>query len=229
MSAIRHRILVVDDDVQIRRALRNAIAARGYDVTLAASGEEALDLAASEPPDMVILDMSLPGVDGIEVCRELRSWTRVPILILSVRDRSDDKVAALDIGADDYLTKPFDTAELLARIRSHLRRAGATQTGESVIEAGGLRIDLAHHQVFRGDEEIRLTRTEFALLAGLARNRGRVMTSGMLLAQVWGPEYQGDVQTLRVHIGNMRRKIEPDPQRPTLVLTEHGVGYRFNA
>jgi two-component system KDP operon response regulator KdpE len=222
--------MVVDDDVQIRRALRHALAARGYDVVLAATGEEALDLAASSSPDMVVLDLNLPGMTGMDVCRELRSWSQVPILVLSVQDRPNDKVTALDLGADDYLTKPFDTAELLARIRSHLRRSAQTpQQVEAIMTFGALKIDVARHQVFRDEQEIRLTKTEFALLQYLAQNAGRVVTYSLLLSKVWGSEYEADTQTLRVHIGNLRRKIEADANRPTFILTEPGVGYRFTA
>ncbi|MHB2017408.1 MAG: response regulator transcription factor [Candidatus Xenobia bacterium] len=220
------RILVVDDDVQIRRALMGALAARNYDVVLAGTGEEALALAPLDPPDMIILDLSLPGRSGLEVCQELRRWTQAPILVLSVKDRPNDKVEALDLGADDYLTKPFNTAELLARIRSHLRRAQNLPCPEPVIEVDGLTIDLARYQVFRNGEEVKLTRTEFALLQYLAQHAGRVVTYNLLLQQVWGQD-GGDTQTLRVHIGHLRRKIEVDADRPRLIVTEPGVGYRF--
>lgn len=220
-------ILVVDDDVQIRRALRHALAARGYDVDLAASGEEALERAAVDPPQMMILDLSLPGISGIEVCRALRTWTALPILVLSVKDRPQDKVMALDTGADDYLTKPFDTSELLARIRSHLRRADQLRVQEPVFEGDGLRIDFARRQVTRDEQEIRLTKTEFALLQYLVQNAGRVVTHNVLLDRVWGPDHLGDTQVLRVHVGNMRRKIEPEPERSRFIVTEPGVGYRF--
>lgn len=220
-------ILVVDDDVQILRALRHALAARGYDVILASNGREALELAAVHIPRMVILDLALPDMSGLDVCRELRNWLTVPILVLSVRDRPNDKVAALDIGADDYLTKPFDTSELLARIRSHLRRAEQLPVAEPVYNFDGLRVDVAGRVVMRGAEEIHLTRTEFAVLQYLLQNAGRVVTHGVLLQHVWGPAYETDTQTLRVHVGNLRRKIEPDPDRPRFILTEPGVGYRL--
>lgn len=221
------RLLVVDDDIRIRRALQRAIAARGYDVALAATGEEALALASEAPPDMVILDMALPGISGLDVCRELRTWTQIPILVLSVHDGSDDKVAALDEGADDYLTKPFDTPELLARIRSHLRRSTQTAPAPPVVQAGELTIDFAGRTVLRNGEEIRLTPKEFALLQYLVQNAGRVVTHGLLLSRVWGSDYEGDVQTLRVHVANLRRKVERDPDSPTLITTEPGVGYRL--
>ncbi|MBI3925226.1 MAG: response regulator transcription factor [Armatimonadetes bacterium] len=222
------RILVVDDEMQMRRALRHALAARGYEVMLAATGEEGLDLAASLPPDLVILDLALPGLEGLEVCRELRTFTQVPIVVLSVREGSADKVAALDLGADDYLTKPFDTAELLARIRSHLRRATLAQPTGPTICAGALCLDLERHQAWLDGEEVHLTRTEFALLGYLVGHAGRVVTHGLLLDRVWGGEHGADVSTLRVHMANLRRKIEPDPDRPTLITTEPGVGYRFS-
>jgi len=222
-------ILVVDDDVQILRALKHALVARGYEVLVASTGQEALELAAVQLPRMIILDLSLPDMSGLDVCRELRTWLQVPILVLSVKDRPADKVAALDIGADDYLTKPFDTSELLARIRSHLRRAEQLPVAEPVYDLENLKVDIARRQVFRNGEEIHLTRTEFALLQYLLQNAGRVVTYGILLQHVWGPDYETDTQTLRVHIGNLRRKIEPDPDRPRFILTEPGVGYRFRA
>lgn len=228
MNKQSEKILVVDDDIQIRRALRNALSARGYDVMLASNGEEALDMAASETPDMVILDMSMPGISGIEVCKELRTWTHIPILILSVKDKEADKIAALDLGADDYLTKPFNTGELLARIRAHIRRTKQIQPVDPVFEKNGLKVDLARHLVFKDGEELKLTKTEFSLLQYLIQNSGRVVTYSLLLSQVWGPEYECDTQTLRVHIGNLRKKIEEDPNRPHFILTEPGVGYRFN-
>lgn len=225
------RILVVDDDVQIRRALFHALSARDYAVDLAASGEEALERAALNTPDMVVLDLAMPGMDGLETCKELRRWSMVPVLVLSVRDGDADKVAALDIGADDYLTKPFNTGELLARIRAHLRRAkqAPPDSESAVYEMDALKVDIPRHQVFLNEEEVKLTKTEFSLLHYLIQNAGRVMTYGMLLMQVWGSDYEGDTQTLRVHVGNLRRKIEPDPGRPHFILTEPGVGYRFRS
>ena len=225
------RILIVDDDVQIRRALFHALTARKYTVDLAASGEEALEHAALNAPDMVILDLAMPGMGGIETCKELRRWSNVPVLVLSVRDADADKIAALDIGADDYLTKPFNTGELLARIRAHLRRAKQipTDSESAVYESDSLKVDIPRHQVYLRDEEVKLTKTEFSLLQYLMQNAGRVMTYGMLLMQVWGSDYEGDTQTLRVHVGNLRRKIEPDQGRPHFILTEPGVGYRFRS
>jgi two-component system KDP operon response regulator KdpE len=223
----QQKILVVDDDVQIRRALRNALSARGYEVVLAAGKEEALEAAAVELPRMVILDLGLPDGSGIDVCKELRTWSKMPILVLSVYDRPQDKVAALDMGADDYLTKPFDTSELLARIRSHLRRADNAPAAEPIYEFDGLRVDLSRRQVTRDGEPVHLTRTEFALLQYLVQNAERVVTYSLLLEHVWGNTGSGDTQTLRVHVGNLRRKVERVPEQPRHIITEAGVGYRF--
>lgn len=222
-------ILVVDDEEQIRRALKSILTARKYDVVLAKDGDEAIDLAIDNPPDLVILDMAMPGLKGTEVCRELRNWYEGPILMLSVIGSDTEKAAALDIGADDYLTKPFSTTELLARIRALLRRSAARVTPPPVIRAGDLEIDIAKRTVKRSDEEIELTRMEFDILAYLAQNADRVVTSKMLLEKVWGPEYAEDAQTLRVHISHLRKKIEPRPSSPRYILTETGVGFRFAA
>lgn len=223
------RILVVDDEEQIRRALKSILTARKYDVELATNGDEAIDLAIDNPPDLVILDMAMPGMAGTEVCRELRNWYEGPILMLSVISSDADKVAALDIGADDYLTKPFSTTELLARIRALLRRSAARVTPPPVIQAGDLEIDIAKRTVKRSGEEIELTRMEFDILAYLAQNADCVVTSKMILEKVWGPEYAEDAQTLRVHISHLRKKIEPRPSSPRYILTETGVGFRFVA
>ena len=222
------KILVVDDEEQIRRALKSILSARKYDVELASSGEEALDLAIDHTPDMVILDLSMPGMDGIEVCRELRAWYTGPILVLSVRSGETDKIAALDTGADDYLTKPFSAGELLARVRAQLRRAASLVTPAPVITAGDLEIDIARRRVTRAGLEIELTRIEFDILAYLAQNAERVVTSRMILEKVWGPEYGEDTQTLRVHVSHLRKKIEPHPSVPRYILTEPGVGFRFS-
>lgn len=222
------RILVVDDDVQIRRALRSVLSSRGYEVILAQGGEDALDRAAEYPPDLVILDLAMPQVNGIEVCRKLREWSAAFIIMLTVYDREADKVAALDAGADDYLTKPFSTSELLARIRAHLRRISEAPKNPAVYEAGELKFDTARHQAFLKGKELKLTKTEYALLQYLMKHAGRVVTYKMLLIYVWGEEYQQDAYTLRVHIGNLRKKIENDPHRPRFILTEPGVGYRFS-
>ncbi len=221
------QVLVVDDEEQIRRALRSVLGARHYDVSLAATGEEALEMAVEHTPDLVVLDLTLPGISGLDVCRELRTWLAAPILVLSVRDSDEDKIAALDLGADDYLTKPFSTGELLARVRALLRRAAPGDTAVSEIVAGDLVIDLARRVVRVAGEEVRLTRTEFDILAMLARHSDRVVTSRMLLEQVWGPEYVSDTQTLRVHVSHLRHKIEPAGGVPRYVITEPGVGFRF--
>jgi len=221
------KILVVDDDVQIRRALRNAISARGYEVITASNGEEALDKASLELPDMIILDLAMPGLSGLEVCKEIRSWSDIPILILSVKEKEKDKIKALDLGADDYITKPFNTGELLARIRAHIRRAKQIKPLPSIIEEKGLKVDFAKHRVFLNEKEIKLTKTEFSLLKYLIQNAGRVITYNMLLEKVWGLEYSEDTQTLRVHIGNLRKKIEIDINRPQFIITEPSIGYRF--
>jgi len=221
------RVLVIDDEEQIRRALRSVLQARRYEPVLAASGEEGLELAADLPPDAVILDLMLPGIDGQEVCRRLREWYAGPILVLSVVEDDGAKIRALDIGADDYLTKPFSTGELLARMRALLRRASGTDLSPTKITRGDLEIDLPRRQVLRQGELVRLTRIEFDILALLAVNAGRVVTSRMLLETVWGPEYVRDMQTLRVHVSNLRHKIETPGDVPRYVITEPGVGFRF--
>ncbi len=223
------RVLVVDDEEQIRRALKSILTARKYDVVLASNGEEGISLAIELPPDLVILDMAMPGLTGIDVCRELRNWYEGPILMLSVISGDADKVAALDIGADDYLTKPFSTTELLARIRALLRRTAAVVSAPPVIHAGELEIDIAKRTVMRAGQEIELTRMEFDILAYLAQNADCVLTSKMILQKVWGPEYLEDAQTLRVHISHLRKKIEPRPSSPRYILTETGVGFRFTS
>lgn len=220
------KILAVDDESQIRRALKSILSARGYQVLLASGGEEALDMAAANLPDLIILDLTMPGMSGMEVCRELRAWYQGPVLILSVHGSDIEKVAALDLGADDYLTKPFSTAELLARIRALLRRAGMQET-PPVIQTGELIIDIARRQVTRAGEYITLTPTEFAILAHLAQNANCVVTSGMLLEKVWGADATEDTQSLRTHISHLRKKIEPVPAVPQYILTEPGVGFRF--
>jgi two-component system KDP operon response regulator KdpE len=220
-------ILVIDDEAQIRRALKSILTARQYQVRLATNGEEALDMAIAQPPDLIMLDLSMPGMSGLDVCRELRAWYAGPILILSVRGRESDKVAALDLGADDYLTKPFATNELLARIRALLRRSSGQATPPPIVEAGALTIDLAHRLVTRDGEPVALTPTEYDILAYLAQNANRVVTTSMLLAQVWGAEPGDDTQSLRAHISHLRKKIEPQPSAPRYLITEPGVGFRF--
>jgi len=220
------KILAVDDEPQIRRALKSMLTARGYQVLLAENGDEALELAASSLPDLIILDLAMPGISGMEVCRELRTWYKSPILILSVHGSDIDKVAALDLGADDYLTKPFSTPELLARVRALLQRAGM-QEPPPIIQAGDLTIDIAHHRVTRAGEYISLTPIEFAILAYLAQNANCVVTTGMLLEKIWGADASEDTQSLRSHISHLRQKIEPIPSVPQYILTEPGVGFRF--
>ncbi|HEY3284099.1 MAG TPA: response regulator transcription factor [Armatimonadota bacterium] len=220
-------ILVVDDDAQIRRAVHTILSARQYRTALAASGEEALDLAISEAPDLVVLDLGLPGIDGLEVCRQLRDWLPSPILVLSVRGTEHDKVQALDEGADDYLTKPFGAAELLARIRSLLRRSTGVPKPATSFVVGDLQVDTARRQVLRSGEEVHLTRTEFDILSYLIRNPGRVTTYTNLLEELRGPNYEVDRQTLRVHVANLRRKVEASSSSPHYILTEPGIGYRF--
>ena len=222
-------ILVIDDDMSIRRLLRSSLRERGYRVSVAASGEEGLDLAASDPAAVVVLDLGLPDMDGGEVCRQLRGWNNVPIIVLSARDQEMEKVRALDLGADDYLTKPFSTHELLARIRVALRHAELRQVSLAQIVVGDLRIDLARRQVTRGDEDVRLTPTEYELLIALATQSGRVLTHSWLLLHIWGPGYEENTQNLHVFISQLRRKLEPMPARPRYILTEPGIGYRFAA
>ncbi len=225
------RILVIDDEPQIRRALRAGLERNGYQVMLAASGEEGLDTASEHPPDLVILDLAMPGTDGFQVCKELRSWTAIPIIVLSVRDQEEDKIRALDLGADDYLTKPFGVGELLARMRAVLRRASAGEDGvdESVFESGDLHVDQAHREVTVAGNKVHLTPKEYDLLVCLIQFRNRVVTHRQLLSKVWGPEYAEDTHTLRVHIANLRTKIEKDPARPNFIHTETRIGYRFRA
>jgi len=222
------RVLVVDDEEQIRRAVGRALNTRDYVVDLAADGQEALRLAKDTGPDLVILDLNMPNQDGLSVCRQLRTWSQVPILILSVREDEADKVAALDLGADDYLTKPFGTDELMARVRALLRRAGAPGVGEGIrFETDGLAIDLDAHVVSREGEDVHLTKTEWALLQELSRHPGRLLTHRWLLERVWGAGYGDDVDVLRVFVSQLRRKIEAEPGRPRIIVTEPGIGYRW--
>ncbi len=221
-------ILVIDDEPQILRALRTILKAKGFEVATASRGEEGLAMAAAQPPDLVILDLGLPDIDGIEVCARLREWTQAPIIVLSVREGERDKVAALDRGADDYLTKPFGIEELLARVRVALRHAAQAQgTRRQVVRAGPVSIDLAQRRVTRGEEELKLTATEHKLLAYLASHAGRVLTHHAILSSVWGPEDADHVEYLRVYVRQLRKKIEQDPDHPQVILTEPGVGYRM--
>jgi two-component system KDP operon response regulator KdpE len=220
------RILVVDDEPQLRRALGTNLRARGYDVDLADTGEQALTIAARKHPDLVIVDLGLPGIHGVEVIRGLRGWSRVPIIVLSVRERESDKVAALDAGADDYVTKPFGMDELLARLRAALRRAAPTEE-EAVVETPDFVVDLTSKRVTRDGAEVRLTPTEWHLVEVLVRHPGKLVSQTQLLQEVWGPQYERETNYLRVFMAQIRRKLEPEPARPRYFLTEARMGYRF--
>ncbi len=224
-------MLVVEDEPPLQKFLRTALETNGYDVVEAANGTSALRHASNDRPDLVLLDLGLPDMDGLEVTRRLREWTRIPIVVVSARGQEGDKVAALDAGADDYVTKPFGVPELLARIRVALRHAAATQgsPGESAISLGDLNIDLANRRITRSGEEVHLTPNEFRLLAVLVKNPGRVLTHRQLLHEVWGPGSGNESHYLRVYVNQLRQKLEPEPVRPTLILTETGVGYRFRS
>ncbi len=222
------QILVIDDEQQILRALRTILSQQNYEVTAASRGEEGLALATAMQPDMIILDLGLPDMSGVDVCQRLREWTDLPVIILSAHDSQAEKVAALDAGADDYLTKPFGVDELLARVRVALRhKAKAHGIKASVVTVGRLSIDLANHLVTRDGELVKLTATEFKLLAYLAGNSGRVLTHQSILNHVWGYAEGGAMEYLRVYIRQLRQKIEEDPRNPQLIITESGVGYRF--
>jgi two-component system KDP operon response regulator KdpE len=221
-------ILVIDDEPQILRALRTILSEKGFKVSVANRGEEGLALAAAGLPDLIILDLGLPDMDGLEVCARLREWTSTPIIILSVRESEREKVAALDKGADDYLTKPFGIEELLARVRVALRHAIPRRDDQaSTVIAGPLVIELSQHTVTRDGEPVKLTATEFNLLAYLASNRGRVLTHKSILTHVWGPADADHTEYLRVYVRQLRKKLEPDPDRPQHIVTEPGIGYRF--
>jgi two-component system, OmpR family, KDP operon response regulator KdpE len=221
-------ILVIDDEPQIVRALKTILTQNGYRVTTASRGEEGLNFAAITPPSVVILDLRLPDISGLEVTRRLREWTQVPIIVISVREGEQDKVDVLDAGADDYLTKPFGIEELLARVRVALRHATQVQgSPEPIVQAGDLIIDLARHVVTRGSEEVRLTPTEYDLLAYLATNAGRVLTHSTILGHVWGSAESNNVEYLRVYMMQLRKKLEDDPRHPRVLITEPGIGYRF--
>jgi two-component system KDP operon response regulator KdpE len=225
MSESSLRILVVDDERAIRRFLRVSLGNQ-YEVFEAVNGEETLQAAATEHPDLIILDLGLPGMDGVEVTRRLREWTTIPIIVVSVREREEDKIAALDAGADDYLTKPFSVGELLARIRVAVRRS-VRPDNEPVFQIGDLTVDLARRLVTVNGEPVTLTPTEYDILRALVHNAGKVLTHRQLLRVVWGTAYENETHILRVNVSNLRRKIEPDPARPTYIVTEPGVGYRL--
>ncbi len=223
-------ILVIDDEQQILRAMRTILGQHNYRVITAGTGEEGLALAVATVPDVIILDLGLPDIDGKEVCARLRSWTETPVIVLSVRDSDSDKVAALDHGADDYLTKPFSVDELLARVRVALRhRTLAQGVKTTLLQAGEVTIDLANHLVTRKGEEVKLSATEFKLLAYLSGNAGRVLTYHAILSNVWGISEANQMEYLRVYILQLRRKLEENPRRPRLIITETGIGYRFAA
>jgi two-component system KDP operon response regulator KdpE len=221
------RILVVDDEPQLLRALGTNLKARGYEVDLAPTGEAALSIAARKHPDLVVLDLGLPGIDGVEVIAGLRGWTSVPIIVLSVRETESAKVAALDAGADDFVTKPFGMDELLARMRAALRRAAPGEE-EAVVETEHFTVDLAAKRVTRSSGEIRLTPTEWQIVEMLVRNPGKLVTQRQLLQSVWGPRYEKETNYLRVYLAQIRKKLEPNPGRPRYFLTEAGMGYRFD-
>ncbi|MBC8098014.1 MAG: response regulator [Armatimonadetes bacterium] len=224
-------ILVIEDDPQIRRFLRVILTTDGYQLVEATTAQEGIKQVALQHPDLIILDLGLPDKDGLQVTRELREWTTTPIIVLSARNQEHDKVAALDVGADDYLTKPFGTHELLARLRVALRHAirAVQGTDDPVFTVGDLRVDLAHRQVFIGDREIHLTPIEYKLLLLLVQYAGMVVTRRQLLHDVWGPNYINESHYLRVYMGQLRHKLESDPTRPRYLITEPGVGYRLKA
>jgi two-component system KDP operon response regulator KdpE len=220
------RILVVDDDRQLLRALRINLTARGYEVVLAPDGATALAAASRQPPDLVVVDLGLPDMDGVEVVEGIRGWSRAPVIVLSARHLEQSKVRALDAGADDYVTKPFGMDELLARVRAALRRAAPAQA-EPVVATDAFTIDLAARRATRGGADVRLTPTEWHVLEVLVRNAGRLVSQRQLLQEVWGPRYESETNYLRVYVAQLRAKLEPDPARPRYLLTEPGMGYRF--
>jgi two-component system KDP operon response regulator KdpE len=221
------RVLVVDDERAIRRALEINLSVRGYEVDAAATGEDALVLAARNHPDVVILDLGLPGISGRDVIEGLRGWTAVPIIVLSARDAEREKVIALDAGADDYVTKPFGIDELLARLRAALRRAPTVAGEDATVETPDFVIDFGTKRVTRDNDDIHLTPTEWHLLETLVRHHGKLVPQKQLLREVWGPEYGDETHYLRVFMGQLRRKLEPEPSRPKYLITEPGMGYRF--
>ncbi|MCX6992051.1 MAG: response regulator [Kiritimatiellaeota bacterium] len=221
-----HVVLVIDDEVQIRRLLRITLEANGYKVIEAASGKDGLVEAATRRPDIVILDLGLPDMDGVAVLKRLREWSRVPVVVLSVRDRDEDKIAALDTGADDYVTKPFSTPELLVRLRVALRHVQPVEE-EVVFRSGDLVVDMADRRVSVKGQEVKLTVTEYSLLRLLVRHAGRILTHRQILKDVWGPNATNQTHYLRVYVARLREKIEPVPSRPTLLITEPGIGYRL--
>jgi two-component system, OmpR family, KDP operon response regulator KdpE len=220
------RVLVVDDEPQILRGMGTNLRARGYEVDTAADGEQALDVAARQRPDVVILDLGLPGIDGIEVIRGLRAWSSMPIVVLSARDQERDKVLALDAGADDYVTKPFGMDELLARLRAAVRRSTPADEA-AVVETPAFSVDLGAKRVSSAEGDVRLTPTEWHLVELLVRHPGKLLSQRQLLHEVWGQRYEDETNYLRVYMAQIRRKLEPDPARPRFFITEPGMGYRF--
>ncbi len=227
-TVLKPTALVIDDEVQIRRLLRACLEGNGYRVLEAATGQEGIAEAAQHPPDIVILDLGLPDLDGVAVLKRLREWSRVPVVVLSVRDREDDKVAALDNGADDYVTKPFSTAELLARLRVAQRHA-LPLADNRTFHSGDIEVDFTSRVVKRAGHEVRLTATEYSLLRFLVLHAGKVLTHRQILKEVWGPAYGEQTHYLRVYIAHLREKLESEPAKPTLITTEPGVGYRLIA
>jgi two-component system, OmpR family, KDP operon response regulator KdpE len=224
------KVLAVDDEPQILRALRASLAARGHEVATAPNGETALELLSDNDVDLVVLDLGLPGIDGVEVIKRVRSWSSVPIIVLSVRDAQADKVAALDAGADDYVTKPFAMGELLARVRAVLRRlSGSDDERPALVKVGDVEVDLGRRLVTRGGTPVHLTPTEFGLLEQFVAHPGKLLTHRWLLQKVWGTAHGGESHYLRVYVASLRKKLEPDPSTPSLILTEPGVGYRWMA
>jgi two-component system KDP operon response regulator KdpE len=221
-------VIVIEDEIQIRRFLRTSLMAESYQVIEAGTGKQGLSEAKSRKPDLIILDLGLPDMDGVEVIKEVRTWSSVPIIILSARSQESDKIAALDAGADDYLVKPFSVGELLARIRVALRHISSTEnTEQGVFTVDDLKVDLLHRSVTVSDIEVHLTQIEYRLLIVLIKHAGKVLTHHMLLNEVWGPNYVERAHYLRIYMGNLRHKLEKDPARPRFLLTEVGVGYRL--
>lgn len=230
MGALEPLVLVVEDEPQMLRFLRTALTSQGFRVAEAMTGAAGVELAAFQNPEVILLDLMLPDMDGLEVIKQVREWSRTPIVVISARGREDDKIAALDSGADDYLTKPFGTGELFARIRVSLRHAvKAGSSEQAVFVLGDLKVDMVKRQVFVKEGEVHLTKREYRLLTTLIKHAGRVVTHRQLLQEVWGPGYETELPYLRVYMGQLRRKLEPDPASPRFLLTEPGVGYRIKA
>ena len=227
MTSTEARALVVDDDPQILKAVRTSLGAHGFEVPTAGNGETAVDILARGPVDVVLLDLGLPGIDGLDVIERVRTWSDVPIIVLSVRDTQQEKAGALDAGADDYLTKPFGMQELLARMRAVRRRVEPAEAGQSVLRFGDLEIDAGRRLVRLGRQPVHLTPTEYRLLEALATNAGKLLTHAWLLHRVWGPAYESEAQYLRVFIRQLRKKLGDDATRPRFILTEPGLGYRW--